>query len=1455
MFFKNILMSLSRQSINWLISGAFLFLLVQLVLHVYVESMIENVKENQQRASFLASELRQNLDKTTQSKQKSFALYNSFLNESHYPNDVSERFIEAKDHFQKLVNYELENLNSFKPNTVKPILNHENIDTKLEVTHYFSLFKKANKSIDALQSTVNKHQVVKVRQLGIVATLLLILLTLNLFALVIVIWRINFSIRNKLGASLDDIHKLISKIGDWKSETIHHENPKIGGSIFSELLFLQEKLSRYEDEIVLLNRSMRETSALLNKAEQLALLGSWSLDLFSGKLLWSDQVFRIFEVDQSCFAPSYQEFLNLIHPLDRDDVTNSFTSSLQTKTPYDITHRLLTLDGRLKWVRWRGLSDYDANGSPIRSSGSVQDVTELKNAEDQIRIAAVAFELKEGIVITDAEGTILRVNNTFSQITGYSAELAVGKKMNFLKSDFHDDNFYQEMWLVILRDGHWQGEIWNRVQTGEVRLHAVVISAVKSNQNVISYYVGTYVDITEKQYAENQLRIAAITFETHEAIMITDVGTNIIRVNRAFEKLTGYQEHEVIGKNPRLLNSGRHDQVFYDHMWKNLNDLGTWTGDVWDKRKDGSIYPKQLTITAVKNAKGDTSNYVGVFMDISERKQAETLLQQSERYLANILDSLDEVVWTATAPDYQLRHVNAATMKIYGVSPDEFKSDPDLWIKFVHPEDRAEALKVVQQTLISGKANVEYRILQSNGQERWLSDRRTLVYDQDGEVAELLGVFHDMTERKLVERTISEQQNSLVKMLQTSPIAVRIATLHERKVLFANNRYLKMINCDLNQVMAIDPMSYYADPQDSEYVLNQLKEGLSVSDKLIKLLIPDVGPIWVMASYLQIDYGGELAILGWFYDVTALREAQEGQQLSDRQLKRSLDELKYQKFALDKHAIVAITDVQGRITYANEKFCEISGYSQNELIGQDHAILNSGYHPKGFFKKMYQIVSRGKAWHSEVCNRAKDGHLYWVDTTIAPFIGENGKPESYISIRTDITQGKMAEEKSTYLALYDSLTGLPNRRLLQDRLKQALTTSERTRKKGALLFLDLDHFKVLNDTLGHDIGDLLLKQVAERLNSVVREGDTVARLGGDEFVVILEDLSEEGVAAGSQAKAIGKKILSTLNKSYQLNTHNHLITPSIGITLFDGHVVAADDLLKQADIAMYQAKKTGRNAVSFFDPEMQSAIYERVEMESELRKALVNQQFHLYYQLQVDAKSSPIGVEALLRWIHPSLGIVSPSNFIPIAEESGLILDIGKWVLDSACAQLKLWEGDTFKNHLTMSINVSVKQLRQKNFISLVQTCLKKHAINPTRLKLELTESMLLDRIDDTIDTMNILKNIGVRCSLDDFGTGYSSLQYLKRLPLYQLKIDRSFVRDIAVDSNDQAIIRTIIAMAHTLNLNVIAEGVETILQKNLLEVNGCLHYQGYLFGKPIPIDELTALLNSYSDDVGKHGT
>jgi diguanylate cyclase (GGDEF)-like protein/PAS domain S-box-containing protein len=542
---------------------------------------------------------------------------------------------------------------------------------------------------------------------------------------------------------------------------------------------------------------------------------------------------------------------------------------------------------------------------------------------------------------------------------------------------------------------------------------------------------------------------------------------------------------------------------------------------------------------------------------------------------------------------------------------------------------------------------------------------------------------------------------------------------------------------------------------------------------------------------------------------------------------------------------LVIVDVTGLIMLVNRQVVALFGYEPQELIGQPvELLLPQRYHGG------HVALRQGYTQAPRVREMGKD-RLLWavtkqgrevpVNVSLSPIDTEQGLMIA-AAIR-DISERKAAEEQVEFLAYHDALTRLPNRQLLLDRLQQALDSDVRSGRYGALLFIDLDKFKMLKNTLGHDKGNLLLQHVAQRLATCVHEGDTVARLGGDEFVVMLEGLSELPREAATQTETVGEKILATLNQPYLLAGEEIRSTPSIGITLFSGRQNSTEELLKQADLAVYQSKKAGRNTLRFFDPEMQAMATDRAALEIDLREAVRQQQFILHYQPQVIGDGRLVGAEALVRWQHPQRGLVSPAEFIPLAEETGLILPLGHWVLETACAQLAAWAAEPNTAHLSLAVNVSANQLHQADFVDQVLAVLGKTRANPKRLKLELTESLLVSDVENTIAKMAALKAHGVGFSLDDFGTGYSSLSYLKRLPLDQLKIDQGFVRDILIDSNDAAIAKMVVALADSLGLTVIAEGVEIEAQRDFLASLGCHAYQGYLFSRPLPLDEFEAFV------------
>jgi diguanylate cyclase (GGDEF)-like protein/PAS domain S-box-containing protein len=546
---------------------------------------------------------------------------------------------------------------------------------------------------------------------------------------------------------------------------------------------------------------------------------------------------------------------------------------------------------------------------------------------------------------------------------------------------------------------------------------------------------------------------------------------------------------------------------------------------------------------------------------------------------------------------------------------------------------------------------------------------------------------------------------------------------------------------------------------------------------------------------------------------------------------------------------MAIVGMDGRIERINRRVIQTLGYSLEDIPDLDcwwsRAYPDLAYRAE-MITQWSELLEQARVGNQEVEGRecrvtCKDGSIKIM------FIYGMLVADKVFVILDDFTERKAAEAQIRYLAFYDPLTRLPNRRLMLDRLAHALATSERSRRSGALIFIDLDNFKALNDTRGHAIGDQLLVEISIRLQGSVRQGDTVARLGGDEFLVMLEDLDTGGFAA-AQAEAVAVKVLAALGQPYLLEVAvedglrsvvSHHCTSSMGISLYCGHQERAEELIKRADLAMYQAKAAGRNTLRFFDPAMQAAVMARAALEADLRLGLQEKQLVLHYQAQVDGAGCLTGVEALVRWQHPQRGLVAPLDFIPLAESTGLILPLGRWVLETACAQLVGWAGNPATAHLTVAVNVSARQFHHPDFVDQVLAILAGSGADPQKLKLELTETLLLDDLDDTIGKIHVLKEQGLGFALDDFGTGYSSMAYLKRLPLDQLKIDRSFVRDVLSDPSDAAIARTIVALGQSLGLAVIAEGVESEAQRDFLASIGCYAYQGYLFGRPVAVEVL----------------
>jgi diguanylate cyclase (GGDEF)-like protein/PAS domain S-box-containing protein len=688
-------------------------------------------------------------------------------------------------------------------------------------------------------------------------------------------------------------------------------------------------------------------------------------------------------------------------------------------------------------------------------------------------------------------------------------------------------------------------------------------------------------------------------------------------------------------------------------------------------------------------------------------------------------------------------------------------------------------------------------------------------------------------ELKLSHHKLSASEQQFRKLVQTQSAIVWRADPLTCRFLFVSDEAESILGYPVERWLnEVDFWPQHIHEYDRETALTYCAEesaNLRNHDFEYRMIAADGRCIWLRDYvHLTIDNGEVIEMFGFMIDITKQKQAE--------------DQLHLAAITFESQQGIVITDKNFNILQVNKAFTEITGFSQEKVLGKNPRILASGRHDKAYFQDFWKQLTADGRFEGEVWNRRENGEIYPEWQTITAVKDGKGQVSHYVAVFSDITEKKETESRIHNMAFYDSLTGLPNRRLLLDRFDQELAIAKRHGQFGAVIFLDLDHFKLLNDSQGHLVGDELLIQVANRLVSVLREEDTPARLGGDEFVVLLHVNSESLTTVADHALIVAEKIKEILNKPFILNQYQyqyrHQISPSMGITLFPDNDESPEVILQQADTAMYRSKASGRNSISFFHPSMQEAADLRLKLEQDLRVAIEHSRFILCYQSQVDSNGIMLGAEALIRWERLDKGIILlPIAFIPVAEESSLILAIGRWVLLEACKQIRAWQ-DAGVNTPHVSVNISSRQFRQQDFVEQVKHAIDSSGISAHLLGIELTESVMIADINDTVIKMKALKALGISIAVDDFGTGCSSLMYLKQLPIDTLKIDQGFVRDILTDASDAVIVETIISMARHLNLHVIAEGVETAEQLAFLKLQGCSVFQGYYFSHPLPAAE-----------------
>jgi len=1086
-------------------------------------------------------------------------------------------------------------------------------------------------------------------------------------------------------------------------------------------------------------------------------------------------------------------------------------------------------------------------------------------SQGNAELLALIESADDPIWAVDASGRLIAFNRAFTQHVERNSDATLATGM--LAADFlptAEDLPWTSLYARATTAGSFRRDFtFPDGRTFELAFSPMVISGQINGISVFGK------EITDRKAAEARLVASSAalrrsekryraTFEQAAVGMIhISLGGRILRSNERFAEIVGYSQEEIRNLTFQQLTPVEDlDESLAIFMRMTQGEIETAS---WERRyihKDGSLTWAKVTISVQRDENGRALHYIGLIEDINARKIAESrlaaatrALQSSETLYRTAFQTSPDAIALARMEDGVYLEVNQAFLDFAGCERHEVVGKSSFQLNtWMNPHDRDKWLADLRANSIC--RNLDFPFKRGDGQIIWGRITSTVI-EIDGRACTYT-IVRDITESRAAKTRLAAAMDALQSseahyrtVFETSVDGIVISQLTDGKYIDANKAFLDLLGYQREEVIGRTSMelSFWANANVQNEMVAAVRENSGIKDLETQSVRKSGEIIWVSLSGAAIEIQSVPCILGIVRDISAAKAAEE--RLAAAQRAQHASELRYAtafQTSLDAVNINRLSD--GVYLDCNQAFLNIMGYERAEVVGHSSLDLNIWADPRDRENLVNFLRQSSNCQGLEAQFGKKDGEVFWGQMS-ASMMEVDGVP-CILSITRDITDAKMAATEIRDLAFYDTLTRLPNRRLMWERLRQTLAAGTRSNRKGALLFIDLDNFKTLNDTLGHKMGDLLLQEVAKRLSACMRESDTVARLGGDEFVVILEDLSETAHEAAAHAKIVAEKILAAVGMPCQLADHICISTCSIGITVFGERKESIDDVLQQADIAMYQSKAAGRNTVRFFAPALQTAINTRASTEDDLRQAIGTKQFQLYYQPQIES-GVLTGAEALLRWNHPVRGFLPPGEFIPLAEESGLILLLGDWVLQTACEQIAQWAKRKETARLTVAVNISPRQLRQPEFVEQVLNVLYRTGANPKNLKLEITESMLVDEVEEVIAKMAALKFHGLSFSLDDFGTGYSSLSYLKSLPIEQLKIDRAFIRDMLADQASAAIAQSIISLSLAMGLSVIAEGVETEEQRKFLADHGCHAYQGYLFSPALPMEKFQRLLPNVS--------
>ncbi|MEG1042307.1 MAG: EAL domain-containing protein [Pseudomonas sp.] len=903
-----------------------------------------------------------------------------------------------------------------------------------------------------------------------------------------------------------------------------------------------------------------------------------------------------------------------------------------------------------------------------------------------------------------------------------------------------------------------------------------------------------------------------------------------------------YQLAMAVPREQKIL-VGIIDKVMADMSASDISNIQErWVGKVLDHRTlwyDLLLYglPGILILVAILAAMVRINRRLS--SEISRRIALEQELRSSEYHYRGLVESLSAIAWEADANDFTYSYVSPHAEDLLGYPQSEWLR-PGFWRSIIHPDDALWAQAFCDSETAAGRDHsLEYRVIRADGRSLWVRDIVSLI--EHGHKPVMRGLMIDISETKNAEEALRLSEQKFAKAFHASPDGLLLSRQSDGLLIEVNEGFCRLTGFDSH--MSLDhttlDLGIWVNLNERRRLLDMLQRDGFVRDFSCHIRRSDGQIRLCELSARPLPIAGVDCMLTIARDITERHLMQEKLQLAATVFENTAEG-------------VLITDTEQRISAVNRAFSEITGYSEFEALGQTPRLLASGQHDSAFYVAMWHQLNAEGHWQGEIYNRRKNGELYPSWLTISAVRNSERLITHFVAVFADISSLKHAQAKLDYQAHHDPLTGLPNRTLFESRLQAALTCAQSSKRQGAVLFLDLDRFKHINDSLGHPVGDLLLKGIAQRLKEQVRDIDTVARLGGDEFIILLPGLHQP-----SDASLIANKLLACFAAPFQAGEHEFFTSASIGTSLYpqDGSDVAS--LIRNADAAMYRSKAKGRNRVESYTRDLTAQASERIALEHELRRAIERDELSLNFQPKLSLKTQTlVGAEALIRWTHPMFGEVPPEHFIALAEENGMILQLGDWVLEHACRQMQVWKKH-YQAFGPLSVNLAGAQLRQPGLIKRIEYLLKTHQLNAGDLQLEITENFIMSQAEESLAVLHQLKHLGVQLAIDDFGTGYSSLSYLKRLPLDILKIDQSFIRGLPDDPHDAAIARAIIALGRSMQLTIIAEGVENQPQQQFLAAEGCEQIQGYIVSLPLPADAfadsfLNTTVSDFSDSTAR---